>query len=232
LSDSGSPAVDAFALFVEAPAVRHLPRVEAPDSSPGGAAAALPALAAASGGMSAGGAGPAAPAAATDTGVEPMLFVSPAANPHNAIAGYSPAQIRHAYGFDQLSQTGAGQTIAIVDAFDAPKIASDLDTFSGQFGLPKTTDGVFTFTKAYAQGSKPAVNTGWAQEISLDVEWAHAIAPRANILLVETASNSYANLLAGVDYAVSHGAHVVSMSWGGANRPPTSATIPTSTCPA
>lgn len=129
-------------------------------------------------------------------------------------AGYTPAQIRHAYGFDQLPQDGAGQTIAIVDAYDDPNIVSDLNTFSTQFGLPTTTSGAFTFTKAFAQGSQPTANGGWAQEISLDVEWAHAIAPRANILLVEAASNSFANLFGAVDYAVNQGAHIVSMSWG------------------
>src|SRR5439155_25939585 len=128
--------------------------------------------------------------------------------------GYSPAQIRHAYGIDKLTQDGAGQTIAIVDAYDAPNIQSDLNTFSTQFGLP--TSG-FTFTKAYAQGSQPPADGGWAQEISLDVEWAHAIAPQANILLVEAANSSLTNLLGAVDYAVAHGAAAVSMSWGAAD---------------
>jgi hypothetical protein len=141
----------------------------------------------------------------------------PAGNPHGgggSPAGYSPAQMRHAYGFDQLTNDGAGQTIAIVDAFDAPTIASDLDTFSRQFGLPTTTSGLFTFSKVYAQGSRPSANGSWAQEVSLDVQWAHAIAPRANIMLVETASASAGNLFGGVDYAVAQGAHIVSMSWG------------------
>src|SRR5205823_11502776 len=124
-----------------------------------------------------------------------------------------PAQMRHAYGFDQLANDGSLQTIAIVDAYDDPNIAADLDTFSGRFGLPTTASGFFT--KAYAQGSKPAASGSWAQEISLDVEWAHAIAPTANILLVETASAYVTDLMGGVDYAVGHGAQVVSMSWGG-----------------
>jgi hypothetical protein len=128
-------------------------------------------------------------------------------------SGYSPAQIRHAYGFDQLTKDGTGVKIAIVDAYDDPNIPSDLNTFSLQFGLPTTSS--FTFTQAYAQGSRPVTNAGWAQEISLDVEWAHAIAPKASILLVETASNSFDDLFGGVDYAVAHGASVVSMSWGG-----------------
>src|SRR5690349_18265963 len=53
-------------------------------------------------------------------------------------AGYSPIQMRHAYGFDSLTATGAGQTIAIVDAFGSPTIQRDLDTFCAQFGMPST----------------------------------------------------------------------------------------------
>src|SRR5262249_36440952 len=131
-------------------------------------------------------------------------------------AGYHPNQIQHAYGFDQLiagGTDGRGQTIYIIDAYDDPYIVSDLNTFSTQFGLPTTTSGQFTFTKQFAQGSA-AGNAGWAQEISLDVEWAHAIAPRANITLVEAASNSFTDLFGAVDFAVNQGATVVSMSWG------------------
>lgn len=151
-------------------------------------------------------------------GAAPMLQAQPQRNPHGgggggAPAGYSPVQIRHAYGFDLLANDGAGQTIAIVNAYDHPYVESDLNVFSKQFGLPTTTSGQFTFTKVYAQGSKPQANGGWAQEISLDVEWAHAVAPRANIMLVEAANNSFTNLLGAVDYAASHGASVVSMSW-------------------
>src|SRR5204862_111738 len=63
-------------------------------------------------------------------------------------------------------------------------------------------------------GRDPKVNGGWAGETALDVEWAHAVAPGATIMLVETWDSSYTNLLAGVDYASQHGAAVVSMSWG------------------
>jgi len=125
---------------------------------------------------------------------------------------YTPAQVGHAYGFDLLSANGTGQTIAIVDAYDdSQHIANDLATFDSQFGIPAPP----SFQVIYASGSKPAANSGWQQEISLDVEWAHAIAPGANILLVEAANNSTASLLQAVQVAVSHGATVVSMSWGG-----------------
>lgn len=129
--------------------------------------------------------------------------------------GMIPAKARKAYGFDQVSNQGAGQTIAIVDAYDDPNIESDLGVFSSQFSLPACTTANGCFLKVYAQGSKPSTNAGWALEISLDVEWAHAIAPQAKIVLVEAATNSFANLLGAVDVAVAKGASVVSMSWGG-----------------
>lgn len=133
--------------------------------------------------------------------------------------GYSPAQIRHAYGFDQVmfgsvQGTGAGQTIAIVDAFDDPNIFKDLDVFDNTFGLPGSASSVVT--KATPEG-KPRANSSWAGEIALDVEWAHAIAPGAHILLVEAASNSLSDLLNAVSYAAGQtGVVAVSMSWGGA----------------
>ena len=126
-------------------------------------------------------------------------------------AGYSPAQMRAAYGFNQLAGTGAGQTIAIVDAYDDPTIAKDLAVFKAQYGI----SGCNLTKVNQSGGSKlPRTNSGWAQKISLDVEWACAIAPAANILLVEASSASLSNLLTGVDYAAQH-ANVVSMSFGG-----------------
>ena len=130
--------------------------------------------------------------------------------------GYTPAQVNAYLG---LSGDGSGQIIAIVDAFDYANIAADLNTFSAAFGLPlicgssgaDPTD-CFAFTKATPQG-QPLPNAGWALEIALDVEWAHAVAPRAAILLVEAKTNSNTNLLGGIDYAAQHGANVISNSW-------------------
>src|SRR6266568_4312560 len=141
--------------------------------------------------------------------------VSPASS---TVVGLTPSQIRHAYGFDLLScassnTCGSGQTIAIVDAFNDPNIQSDLNTFDSQFGLPACTTSNGCFTIATPQGP-PRTNRGWALEISLDVEWAHAIAPGAKILLVEAATNSFANLFGAVDYASAR-ANQDSMSWGG-----------------
>ncbi|MDE1827245.1 MAG: fibronectin type III domain-containing protein [Thaumarchaeota archaeon] len=137
-----------------------------------------------------------------------------------APTGLLPVQIAHAYGFDKLScygsnSCGSGQTVAIVDAYDDPNIESDLATFDSQFGLPSCTTANGCFTKATPQGL-PRGNTGWALEESLDVEWAHAIAPGAKIILVEAKNSYLSSLLSAVDYAASQpNVHQVSMSWGG-----------------
>ncbi|HKV05459.1 MAG TPA: S53 family peptidase [Candidatus Acidoferrales bacterium] len=135
---------------------------------------------------------------------------SPTAPPSSAFA---PAQVRHAYGFDQVANQGAGQTIGIVDAYDDPSVETDLGIFDTQFGLPACTSSNGCFRKVYSNGRTPATNANWSLEIALDVEWAHAIAPKATILLVETPSNSLSDLVHGATVAVSNGASVVSMSW-------------------
>ncbi len=136
------------------------------------------------------------------------------------LSALTPAQITQAYAVDQIAfgstkGTGAGQTIAIVDAYDAPDVTSDLTTFDKTYNLSNTDGtGAPVVTKATPQGT-PAYNAGWAEEITLDIEWAHAIAPGAHILLVEAASDSLNNLLAAVSYASDQpGVSVVSMSWG------------------
>jgi len=129
--------------------------------------------------------------------------------------GISPARIRKAYGFASITNQGAGQTIGIVDAFDDPNIAADFNHFNSTFGLATCTTTNGCFKKVYASGSKPATNAGWALEIALDVEWAHVIAPKAKIVLVEASNNTLLSLLHAVDIAVQQGASVVSMSWGG-----------------
>jgi subtilase family serine protease len=130
--------------------------------------------------------------------------------------GLSPATIKSVYSFPTATTAGAGKTIAIVDAYDDPTAESDLATFSSTYGLPACTTANGCFTKVGQTGgsSFPRKDPGWALEISLDVQWAHAIAPGAHILLVEAASNSFANLLAAEDYAKAH-AQYVSNSWGG-----------------
>jgi subtilase family serine protease len=140
-------------------------------------------------------------------GVTPNVTTSP--------TGLSAAQVKTAYGFPTDAAAGAGKTIAIVDAYDAPNIESDLAVFSSQMGLPPCTTANGCFKKVNQTGgtSYPRKDAGWALEIALDVQWAHAIAPGAKILLVEASSNSFTNLLAAEDYAKKN-AQYVSNSWG------------------
>jgi hypothetical protein len=132
-----------------------------------------------------------------------------------APTGLAPATVQSAYGFTTSPTAGAGKTIAIVDANDDPTAEADLGVFSSQFGLPTCTTANGCFTKVNQSGgsSYPSVDSGWALEISLDVQWAHAIAPGAKILLVEANSASFADLLTAEDYATAH-AQYVSNSWG------------------
>jgi subtilase family serine protease len=122
--------------------------------------------------------------------------------------------VRHAYGFDALANQGDGMVVAIVDAYDDPKIEADLGVFSNAFALPACTSSNGCFTKVCAR-HWPKTDAGWSLEMSLDVEWVHAIAPKAKIVLVEAASASFTDLMAAVDVAVKRGASVVSMSFGG-----------------
>ncbi|MDB5171895.1 MAG: hypothetical protein JWN51_668 [Phycisphaerales bacterium] len=148
-------------------------------------------------------------------------------------SGLTPAQVRGAYGvtgisFNGVAGDGAGQTIAITDAYDDPNALGDLNAFSSHFGLPTFNSGAGspTFTKLNQSGGTslpgtdpagPYSTTGgsdWAQETSLDIEWAHAIAPRANIVLFE--ANDSSSLFSAVATArQTAGVTVVSMSWGG-----------------
>src|SRR2546425_6876419 len=106
--------------------------------------------------------------------------------------GLSPAVIKSAYSFPTSLTAGAGKTIAIVDAYNDPTAEADLATFSSQYGLPSCTTANGCFKKVNQKGgsSYPKTNAGWALEISLDVQWAHAIAPGAKILLVEATTSS------------------------------------------
>ena len=127
--------------------------------------------------------------------------------------GIFPAKMKMAYGFNLVANKGKGQVIGIVDAFDDPNIESDLGVFTKQFSLPACTTANGCFQKIYATGTAPKSNSNWSAEISLDVEWSHAIAPQAKIMLVEASGQSNAELYQAVDVAVQNGATVVSMSW-------------------
>lgn len=130
-------------------------------------------------------------------------------NPSIYTSGFSPEQIRRAYHLDQINNTGAGQTIAIIDAFGSPTIENDYSVFNSQFNLPNVPIDI-----KYPHGKPNKIDGWWAMETSLDVEWVHAIAPQAKILLVVAKTDSLDDLLSSVDYARKQGANVVSMSWG------------------
>ena len=155
--------------------------------------------------------------------LEPRCLLSTAAleNLSNIMATpsavlYAPGQIRVAYQVNSISNQyqGAGETIAIVDAYSDPKIASDLASADSEAGIPAPPSFTIINQKG-ATSPLPSGNSSWGVEISLDVEWAHSIAPAANLLLVEASSSSLADLLTAVDTAASYpGVAVVSMSWG------------------
>ncbi|GAA1972029.1 S53 family peptidase [Catenulispora subtropica] len=103
---------------------------------------------------------------------------------------YSPLQYRSAYDLNPLYQagiTGKGKTILIVDSYGSPTIQSDLEVFDKQWGLPDTTVDVRKFGNVPAFDPNDSTMVSWAEETTLDVEYAHAIAPGAKIVLAETA---------------------------------------------
>ncbi len=148
----------------------------------------------------------------------PGLVTSRASIPPTDI---TPAVMRHAYGADQVAfgsvtADGTGQTIAIIDAFDQPNLTADLAAFDRQFGLADPPSLMKINETGGSTLPQPDARGGWGVETSLDVEWAHAIAPQAAILLVEADSAATADLFAAVDTARSYpDVSVVSMSWGG-----------------
>jgi kumamolisin len=155
----------------------------------------------------------------------PEGTISPQFNP----SGETPASLACVYNLvskpvagcpiattTQVPSGGSG-VIVIIDAYDYPTAAADLATFSTYFGLPEAN-----FSVQYASGTKSAngCSSGWQGEESLDIEWAHAMAPNAQIVLMEASSplNSalYQAVTAANSYIASHGGKgEVSMSWGG-----------------
>lgn len=143
---------------------------------------------------------------------------------------YDPYQMRHAYGVDTLisaGYTGKGKTIVIIDAFQSPNIIQELNTFNSFYGLPSLNGlggaadpSLGTFSIVAPDGLTPFVTgnadqTGWAEEISLDVEWAHAIAPGANITLVLSKSDFDPDILSATKYAIDNNlGDVISQSFG------------------
>lgn len=158
----------------------------------------------------------------------PQRIKAPASSPP---AGYeTPASLACVYGFvTKVSgcnpatvtavPTGGSKVVIIVDAYDYPTATNDLTVFSKQFGLPAITAN--NFQVVYATGTKPPKDPtgGWELEAALDIEMAHAMAPNAEVILMETASNNDTDLLLGetqaAALATAAGGGEVSNSWGG-----------------
>jgi subtilase family serine protease len=142
---------------------------------------------------------------------------------NNGLHCYSPTQVRAAYNVQQLfdaGRDGRGQTIVIIDAFSDPTVSSDLAKFDAQWGIPDPP----SFKIVAPFGITPYnVNDpeqrGWSSEIAIDVEWAHAIAPGANIVLALAPTASDPDIVNTEKYVVQHKlGNVVSMSFGETER--------------
>ncbi|CAM5620972.1 peptidase S8 [Streptomyces xanthochromogenes] len=132
-----------------------------------------------------------------------------------APTGFGPADLQKAYNLP--ADGGSGQTVAIVDAQDDPNAESDLATYRSQYGLPACTTANGCFKKVDQNGGTnyPTADSGWAGEISLDVDMVSAVCPQCHILLVEATSANMDDLGAAVNRAVTMGAKFVSNSYGG-----------------
>ena len=132
--------------------------------------------------------------------------------------GLTPAQLASAYEYDP-AEGGAGQTVALIDAFDDPAIEADLGTFDTNYGLPACTTANGCFEKVGQTGSATSLpkadKEGWSVEITLDVETAHAVCEKCKILLVEANEPRDADLATAVKEAVKLGATEISNSYGG-----------------
>jgi subtilase family serine protease len=156
----------------------------------------------------------------TDSSGHPMARqVGPNATP----AGYGPADIRSAYNLGGAS--GAGRTVAIVDAYNDPTAEADLGVYRSQYGLAACTTSNGCFRKVSQTGTTkyPRTNAGWATEISLDLDMVSAACPDCKILLVEATTASFSNLAAGVNYAAGQGVAAISNSYGGSDSAESSA---------
>lgn len=180
-----------------------------------------------------GGAGVTSPALASSTTItySPAQIRAAYAFPALPPSGSSPTAA-------QAAQMGAGQTIYIIDGYDDPNAAAELAIFDQTFGLPPCTNlnlgpgaalplaapptASCQFSTVYATPNgtmaslAPAYNANWAMEIALDVQWAHATAPLARIVLIEAPDATLGSLMGAINLANAMGPGVVSMSFGGA----------------
>ncbi|NUR00623.1 MAG: hypothetical protein HOY79_30090, partial [Streptomyces sp.] len=145
------------------------------------------------------------------TDVAHHMGITPNATP----SGYGPTDLQSAYALP--ASAGSGATVAIVDAQDDPNAEADLGTYRTQYGLPACTTANGCFKKVDQNGgtSYPSADSGWAGEISLDLDMVSAICPQCHILLVEASTASMTDLGTAVNRAVTMGAKYVSNSYGG-----------------
>ncbi|MEY9878022.1 subtilase family serine protease [Streptacidiphilus sp. MAP12-33] len=146
---------------------------------------------------------------------QPQAFTAHAVSPNATPSGYGPTDLISAYNLP--AGGGAGATVAIVDAQNDPNAESDLATYRSQYGLSACTTANGCFKKVDENGGTnyPTADSGWAGEISLDLDMVSAIAPNAHIILVEATSANMSDLGTAVNEAVSLGAKYVSNSYGG-----------------
>jgi subtilase family serine protease len=177
---------------------------------------------------------PASAVAISPAAISPEAIVLHAVNPERPYSTqecqqqfqlncYTPAQIQQAYDLMPLYRagiTGKGTTIVVVDAYGSPTIAADLSEFDNEADVPGSALNVLRpvgHVPSYDAANVTMI--GWAAETTLDVEWAHVIAPGATIDLVEVPSASNDSLMAGIHYAIAHRlGGVISQSWGGAEK--------------
>ena len=152
-----------------------------------------------------------------------MSFVMATANGHPfafpAVSGYGPSDLQDAYKLPS-STNGGGMTVGIVDAFDNPNAEADLQVYRNNFGLPTCTTANGCFKKIDQNGGTnyPQGNTGWGEEIALDIDMVSAICPKCHIVLVESDDNHMGSLGTAVNQAVKQGADAVSNSWAGKEK--------------
>jgi subtilase family serine protease len=140
--------------------------------------------------------------------VRPLNIVTPRAT--TSPTGLTPAQVKEAYSFPTDYKAGAGKKIAVVIPYHHPTIEADLKVFSKTFGLRSCTKLNGCLKQVNHRGGKtyPPASSLWALEAALDVQWAHAIAPGAKILVVEAKSDRLSDVLKAEDYATSHAGYV------------------------
>ncbi len=139
-----------------------------------------------------------------------------AARPMATPSGYGPSSLQSAYKLPSAT-AGSGQRVYVVDAFDDPNAESDLATYRSQYGLPACTTANGCFKKLNQNGATsplPSPDSGWAGEISLDLDMVSAVCPNCSITLIEANDNGN-NLYTAVKEATNLGGKFVSLSWGG-----------------